>query len=73
MTVFVCPVDSNSRIDIFFFFSSQVASDPRFRLEEKLRDAGLMTSDYARVAMNRVKPLHPPRPDLNSTVFKLDE
>lgn len=50
-----------------------MASDPRFRLEEKLRDAGLMTSDYARVAMNRVKPLHPPRPDLNSTVFKLDE
>lgn len=55
------------------YTSDQVASDPRFRLEEKLRDAGLLTSNYARVAMNRVKPLHPPRPDLNSTVFKLDE
>lgn len=55
------------------YTSDQVTSDPRFRLEEKLREAALLSSDYARVAMNQLKPLHPPRPDLHSTVFKMDD
>ncbi|XP_060080492.1 coiled-coil domain-containing protein 148-like [Ylistrum balloti] len=52
------------------FTSNQVTSDPRIKLENRLRDAGLHNSDYARHIMSNVKPLNPPRRDMESTVFK---
>ncbi|XP_067649359.1 coiled-coil domain-containing protein 148-like [Haliotis asinina] len=54
------------------FTANQVTSDPRVRLEQKLRDAGLHKSDYARQVLSQVKPLHPPRKDMESTVLKYD-
>ncbi|ESO82475.1 hypothetical protein LOTGIDRAFT_169949 [Lottia gigantea] len=52
------------------FTSNQVTSDPRIRLEQKLREAGVVNSVYARQAMAQMKPLHPPRRDMLSTAFK---
>ena len=65
---------------LFFFFSmldfscfiQQVTTDPRVRLEQKLRDAGLHQTDYARHVMKQVAPPQPPRKDMESTVFKFD-
>ena len=48
----------------------QVTADPRFRLEERLREAGLQDSRFAREAMAKMKPLRTPRRDLESTVFQ---
>ncbi|OWF40924.1 coiled-coil domain-containing protein 148-like [Mizuhopecten yessoensis] len=54
------------------FTSQQVTSDPRLKLETRLREAGLHNSDYARHIMSNVKPLNPPRRDMESTLFKND-
>lgn len=56
--------------DRIFFFVKQVIGDPRVRLEARLREAGVMQSDYARHVMSKMKPIHPPRRDMESTVFK---
>ncbi|KAK6165796.1 hypothetical protein SNE40_022641 [Patella caerulea] len=56
--------------DVHTFTSNQVTSDPRIRIEQKLREAGLHNSAYARSILSEVKPLHPPRRDMISTVFK---
>ena len=45
-------------------------ADPRVKLEEALRRAGLHQNPYARVMLKDVKPLKPPRKDQESTVFK---
>lgn len=52
------------------FTSKQITSDPRMKLEAKLRAAGLHQSDYARQVMSKTQPLQPPRRDMESTVFK---
>ncbi|XP_071803313.1 coiled-coil domain-containing protein 148-like [Asterias amurensis] len=52
------------------FTSEQVMADPRVKLEEALRRAGLHQNPYARVMLKDVKPLRPPRKDQESTVFK---
>lgn len=48
----------------------QVTADPRFRLEARLREAGLQDSRFAREAIANMKPLHAPRRDMESNVFK---
>ncbi|XP_041367361.1 coiled-coil domain-containing protein 148-like [Gigantopelta aegis] len=55
------------------FTSNQITSDHRVRLEQKLRDAGLHTSDYARQVIAQAKPPTVPRKDMESTVFKQDK
>lgn len=45
-------------------------ADPRVKLEEALRKAGLHQNPYARVMLKDAKPLKPPRKDQESTVFK---
>ena len=45
-------------------------ADPRVKLEEALRKAGLHQNPYARVMLKDTKPLKPPRRDQESTVFK---
>lgn len=45
-------------------------ADPRFRLEEQLRQVGLHDVACAREALAAMKPLHPPRKDMESNVFK---
>ncbi|XP_013383818.1 coiled-coil domain-containing protein 148 [Lingula anatina] len=52
------------------FSANQVASDPRVRLEQKLREAGIQGSDYGRLMMKQMKPPTQPRKDMESTVFK---
>ena len=50
--------------------SFQVMADPRFRLQERLREAGLQDSRFAREAIANMKPLHAPRKDMESNVFQ---
>jgi len=54
--------------DIHTFNSGQISSDPRLKLETKLRDAGLHNTDYARHVMARVEPPKPPRKDTFHTL-----
>ena len=52
------------------FPAHKVTSDPRIRLEEALRKAGLHESTYARQAMAAVQAhTAPPRPDQQSSIF----
>ncbi|KAK7110008.1 coiled-coil domain-containing protein 148-like [Littorina saxatilis] len=54
--------------DMHSFTSKQITSDPRMRLENKLREAGLHNSEYARSILSTVKPLQAPRKDMLSTL-----
>ena len=54
------------------FFLIQITSDPRFRLEQKLRDAGLHTTEYGRKIISKFPAPKPQHRDLESTVFKQD-
>jgi len=45
-------------------------ADPRVRAEQRLREAGLQKTDYARQVVTQLQPAHPPRRDAESTVFK---
>ncbi|XP_052094946.1 coiled-coil domain-containing protein 148-like [Mytilus californianus] len=56
--------------NVIGFTSKQITSDPRMKLEARLRDAGLHNTDYARQIMSKVQPPQPPRRDMESTVFK---
>lgn len=47
-----------------------VTSDPRIRLGEALRKAGLHESEYARHVMARIQALTAPRPDQQSSLFQ---
>lgn len=58
--------------DVHGFTAQQVTSDNRVRLEQKLREAGLHTSSYARQILKKVAPPQAPRRDMESTVFKND-
>ncbi|KAI0238305.1 hypothetical protein LSAT2_011041 [Lamellibrachia satsuma] len=55
--------------DVNSFTSHQVTADPRFRLEARLREAGLQDSRFALEAIANMKPLHAPRRDMESNVF----
>ncbi|CAD5117599.1 DgyrCDS6355 [Dimorphilus gyrociliatus] len=52
------------------FTSKQITNDPRFKIEQQLRDAGLHNNDYARKLLANVKPPQEPRRDMTSNVFK---
>ena len=45
-------------------------ADPRVRVEQRLREAGLQTTDYARQVMTQLRHVHPSRRDTESTLFK---
>lgn len=53
---------------ILCFFSSvfQIVSDPRVRVEQALREAGLHQSHYAKEVLSVIKPPKPPRRDTSS-------
>lgn len=52
----------------FVFFTSvfQIVSDPRVRVEQALREAGLHHSQYAKQVLSVIKPTKPPRRDTKS-------
>lgn len=50
----------------FSFNDKQINSDARLRIETRLRQAGLINSEYARAIINNVKPPSQPRKDINS-------
>lgn len=52
------------------FSSDTVMADPRLKLEQALRQAGLHDNPYARHMISSTKPLKAPRPDMKSTLFK---
>ncbi|XP_053373076.1 coiled-coil domain-containing protein 148-like isoform X2 [Mercenaria mercenaria] len=58
--------------DVHGFTASQVTSDNRVKLEQKLREAGLHTSNYARQMLKKVAPPQAPRRDMESNVFKFE-
>lgn len=57
--------------DIHTFTDKQITADPRVRLEQRLRDAGLHTTDYARQVLSQTHGPQAPRRDAAST-FKLE-
>jgi hypothetical protein len=59
--------DKKAFYNNFSFTDKQINSDARIRLEQRLRQAGLMASDYARALIQNVKPPTNPRPDLITT------
>ena len=52
------------------FCSFQVMADPRMRVEQRIREAGLQNSEYARQVMQQIQPPRPARRDMESTLFK---
>lgn len=54
--------------DIHTFNSGQISSDPRVKLEAKLRQAGLHATDYARHVLSKVEPIKAPRKDTLHTL-----
>ncbi|XP_024142812.1 coiled-coil domain-containing protein 148 isoform X2 [Oryzias melastigma] len=48
------------------YTDTQIVSDPRLRVEQALREAGLHQSRYATKVLSEVKPLKPPRRDTKS-------
>lgn len=52
------------------FNTHQITADPRHKVEQALRKAGLHNTNYARQVLASVKPLHPSRPDQQSSLFK---
>uniref|UniRef100_A0A8C4XUC2 Coiled-coil domain containing 148 n=1 Tax=Falco tinnunculus TaxID=100819 RepID=A0A8C4XUC2_FALTI len=52
------------------YSEQQVISDPRFRVELALREAGLHKTLYAKEILPKLPPLKLPRRDMESTVFK---
>ena len=57
-----------SLFDIHTYNSHQISSDPRVRLENRLRDAGVHNTDYARHVLSKTEPPKPPRKDMAHTV-----
>uniref|UniRef100_H3AX29 Coiled-coil domain containing 148 n=1 Tax=Latimeria chalumnae TaxID=7897 RepID=H3AX29_LATCH len=49
----------------------QVISDPRVRIEQALREAGLHNTFYAQEVLSKICPPKPPRRDMESTFFKM--
>lgn len=54
--------------DIHTFNSGQISSDPRVKLEVKLRQAGVNNTDYARHVLSKIQPHKPPRKDTLHTL-----
>ncbi|XP_070979474.1 coiled-coil domain-containing protein 148-like [Oncorhynchus clarkii lewisi] len=52
------------------YTDSQIVSDPRVRIEQALRAAGLHDTLYAKEVLSVVQPPRPPRRDTDSTGFK---
>ncbi|XP_076018146.1 coiled-coil domain-containing protein 148-like [Genypterus blacodes] len=50
------------------YTDTQIVSDPRFRIERALREAGLHRTQYAKEALSRIKPPKPPRRDTKSVL-----
>lgn len=48
------------------YTDTQIVSDPRVRVEQALREAGLHHSQYAKEVLSVIKPLKPPRRDTTS-------
>jgi hypothetical protein len=55
--------DKKELYNNYSFNDKQLNADARIRLEQKLRQAGLMTTDYARELISNVKPPTNPRKD----------
>ncbi|KAF7665204.1 hypothetical protein LDENG_00149060 [Lucifuga dentata] len=53
------------------YTDTQIVSDPRVRLEQALREAGLHHTQYAKLVLSGVKPPKPPRRDTKSK-FRFD-
>ncbi|XP_043549741.1 coiled-coil domain-containing protein 148-like isoform X1 [Chiloscyllium plagiosum] len=52
------------------YTDKQVVADPRVRIEQALREAGLHNTFYAREVLSKIPPTRPPRRDMESTLFK---
>ncbi|XP_078117905.1 coiled-coil domain-containing protein 148-like [Sander vitreus] len=50
------------------YTDTQIVSDPRVRVEQALREAGLHHSQYAKEVLSVITPLKPPRRDTKSTL-----
>ncbi|XP_035506801.1 coiled-coil domain-containing protein 148-like isoform X2 [Scophthalmus maximus] len=50
------------------YTDKQIVSDPRVRVEQALRAAGLHHSQYAQEVLSAIKPPKPPRPDTKSAL-----
>uniref|UniRef100_UPI0037E8B954 coiled-coil domain-containing protein 148-like n=1 Tax=Semicossyphus pulcher TaxID=241346 RepID=UPI0037E8B954 len=50
------------------YTDTQIVSDPRVRVEQALREAGLQHSLYAKEVLSVIKPPKPPRPDTKSII-----
>ncbi|GFY47044.1 coiled-coil domain-containing protein 148 [Trichonephila inaurata madagascariensis] len=48
---------------------AEVHRDPRVRLEQQLREAGLLNSEYARHVLSQMHPPREPRKDTISSLF----
>ncbi|KAK2839729.1 hypothetical protein Q5P01_013469 [Channa striata] len=52
------------------YTDTQIVSDPRLRVEQALREAGLHHSQYAKEVLSVIQPPKPPRRDTKSTILK---
>ncbi|XP_073701141.1 coiled-coil domain-containing protein 148-like [Garra rufa] len=52
------------------YTDKQIVSDPRVRIEQALRTAGLHDTSYARQILSKIQPLKPPRRDMESATFR---
>ncbi|XP_078085316.1 coiled-coil domain-containing protein 148-like [Mustelus asterias] len=52
------------------YTDKEVVADPRVRIEQALREAGLHDTFYAREVLSKIPPTRPPRRDMESTLFK---
>ncbi|XP_017324662.3 coiled-coil domain-containing protein 148 [Ictalurus punctatus] len=52
------------------YTDTQIVADPRVRIEQALRTAGLHHTHYARTLLSEIPPPKPPRRDTESTAFK---
>ncbi|XP_072541121.1 coiled-coil domain-containing protein 148-like [Salminus brasiliensis] len=52
------------------YTDTQIVADPRVRIEQALRTAGLHHTPYARALLSEVQPPKPPRRDTQSTVLR---
>lgn len=57
--------DTKPLYNNFGYNDKQINSDARTRIENRLRQAGLINSEYSRALINNVKPPTQPRRDNN--------
>ncbi|XP_066497203.1 coiled-coil domain-containing protein 148-like isoform X2 [Hoplias malabaricus] len=55
---------------LYTYTDTQIIADPRVRIEQALRTAGLHNSPYAKAVLSEIKPPKPPRRDTESSVLK---